>query len=251
MSKKDTVNNFDKKVVLYVDILGFKNKVKKSIQDIETFNNIKNALMYIYNVQSENRHGVLNGKQLNIQISIFSDNIIYSQPLKNDGALFYTVVSAYYLSTELTLLGFLFRGAIIIGDLYHDEKIVFGPALGKAVELEKDAVYPRIILRKEDYEYQIKNPSNSNTSEDEKKYLDYFLKKDDDGFYHIDFLSKIHDYDDKATYIEVLKKIKKIIEDGLTITDDHIRAKYLWLMNQYNSLFDSDMPVEAPSKILF
>ena len=65
------------------------------------------------------------------------------------------------------------------------------------------------------------------------------------------FLSKIHDYDDKATYIEVLKKIKKIIEDGLTITDDHIRAKYLWLMNQYNSLFDSDMPVEAPSKILF
>ena len=100
MSKKDTVNNFDKKVVLYVDILGFKNKVKKSIQDIETFNNIKNALMYIYNVQSENRYGVLNGKQLNIQISIFSDNIIYSQPLKNDGALFYTVVSAYYLSTE-------------------------------------------------------------------------------------------------------------------------------------------------------
>lgn len=249
MTKQSKQNNFNKRVVLYVDILGFKNKVKKSVQDLDTFQAIKDALMYIYKVQKENKTGVPNGKQLDIQISVFSDNIIYSQPLTNEASLFYTVVAAYYLSTELIMKGFLFRGAILIGDLYHDSSIVFGPALGKAVELEKDAVYPRIVVRKDDYDFQIQNPSSSNSSEQEKEFLDYFLKADEDGFYHVDFLSKTYDYDDEMTYIEVLKKTKEIILDGLTINDDHIKSKYIWLMRQYNSVFDESVPSNFPNKI--
>jgi hypothetical protein len=43
--------------------------------------------------------------------------------------------------------GLLIRGAITIGDIVHDDSIVFGPALNRAYELEsQQAIYPRIIL---------------------------------------------------------------------------------------------------------
>ena len=48
---------------------------------------------------------------------------------------------------ELLKLGFLTRGAIVLGELYHRESCVFGPALIRAVEMEKnEAFYPRILV---------------------------------------------------------------------------------------------------------
>nr|WP_317187917.1 hypothetical protein [Acinetobacter gerneri] len=41
----------------------------------------------------------------------------------------------------------LLRGALTIGEIYHDENMVFGPAMVEAYELEsKVAEFPRIIL---------------------------------------------------------------------------------------------------------
>lgn len=42
-------------------------------------------------------------------------------------------------------LGFLTRGAITVGELYHIDNMIFGPALIEAVSLKKEAVYPRLI----------------------------------------------------------------------------------------------------------
>lgn len=46
--------------------------------------------------------------------------------------------------------GILFRGAVVIGDLYNDKIIIFGPAMLEAYELEsKKAIYPRIIIEED------------------------------------------------------------------------------------------------------
>jgi hypothetical protein len=39
----------------------------------------------------------------------------------------------------------LVRGAVVLGKIYHEEGIIFGPALIEAHRLEKHAVYPRIV----------------------------------------------------------------------------------------------------------
>jgi hypothetical protein len=45
------------------------------------------------------------------------------------------------------LQGFLLRGGITIGDIVHDDEVVFGPGLNRAYELESQvARMPRIIL---------------------------------------------------------------------------------------------------------
>ena len=41
---------------------------------------------------------------------------------------------------------FLLRGGVTIGDLFHQQGIIFGPALVEAVKIEEtDAMYPRFI----------------------------------------------------------------------------------------------------------
>jgi hypothetical protein len=47
-------------------------------------------------------------------------------------------------------IGFLIRGGVTIGKLYHSRGVAFGPALVTAVEVEsRVAVYPRVVLSHE------------------------------------------------------------------------------------------------------
>ena len=48
---------------------------------------------------------------------------------------------------ELTLFaGFPVRGAVSVGGLMFTDKFLYGPALVDAVQLEKSAIFPRILL---------------------------------------------------------------------------------------------------------
>ena len=51
------------------------------------------------------------------------------------------------LIVDLLHMGFLTRGAIVVGDLYHRDNIIFGPALVEAHTIEsREAFYPRVIV---------------------------------------------------------------------------------------------------------
>jgi hypothetical protein len=65
------------------------------------------------------------------------------------GAVFDMLYDIYLLQISLIQRGISVRGAISSGKLFHNEAIVFGPALVEAVELEKLAMYPRVILSRE------------------------------------------------------------------------------------------------------
>jgi hypothetical protein len=93
-------------------------------------------------------------------VSTFSDHIVMSASFdqigKEDEALkvfrpFIALSTLYPLvatvATAALRLGFLIRGGMAYGKLYHTGGVVFGPALIDAVALEsKFAVYPRIVL---------------------------------------------------------------------------------------------------------
>jgi len=52
----------------------------------------------------------------------------------------------FFATHELLRVGFLIRGGVTVGGLYHnDAGVIFGPALIEAVAIEKKACYPRII----------------------------------------------------------------------------------------------------------
>jgi hypothetical protein len=133
---------YERKVVVFYDVLGWRQKIVEAGTDLDSINVLKTTI-----------HGwsLLAGSDIQnrgykTRITTFSDNVVISEPV--DGPNFqFLLFRLGYLQVIAAWSGILVRGAITIGDIVHDENIVFGPALNRAYELEsKQAVYPRIIL---------------------------------------------------------------------------------------------------------
>ncbi|MFT3864071.1 MAG: hypothetical protein QM729_07355 [Solirubrobacterales bacterium] len=82
--------------------------------------------------------------------SWFSDNLGLAFPLQSGldfpATVGLTVVAAAAHQLSLALDGMFARGAIAFGSFYADPDFIEGPALNRAVALEKDAGWPRVTL---------------------------------------------------------------------------------------------------------
>lgn len=85
-----------------------------------------------------------------IEFSFFSDNFAVSAPVEHAKWVF-GILS--WASLALLHTNFLVRGAVTLGDLYHEKNVIFGPALIEAVNMEKKVNYPRLICSKKLVEF--------------------------------------------------------------------------------------------------
>lgn len=81
-----------------------------------------------------------------VRVTHFSDCLAISCSPLDDGRR-QLIQLLDHLSNDLLQHGFLLRGGVTIGEIYHQDSMAFGPAFLKAYELEsKFASNPRIIL---------------------------------------------------------------------------------------------------------
>ena len=132
---------YEYRAVVFLDILGFSQLIKAN-REVE----ILDALKVIEGLQNQYPYD----GTTNIEMSAFSDCIVVSD-LVGDGFGVVRIVNyASYLAWKFLDMGVLVRGGVSIGDLYHKNKTVFGPALLEAYELESQlAIYPRILATSE------------------------------------------------------------------------------------------------------
>lgn len=133
--------NYDDYYVAFLDVLGFKELVmtpgKKSDLD-KYFNLVGNAIQEVKD------------RKKPLKSVLISDSVVLAYP-KQDGSiesfkeLCFAVARIQY---ALAIDGFWVRGGISEGNLSIEQtkNIVAGPALVKAYQLEKIAVYPRVIV---------------------------------------------------------------------------------------------------------
>ena len=147
-------------VVAYIDILGFSQMMLSDDPDLRS-NVIKllvqlNSLSSKYGVESRS-HGFASIITCNPELSTFSDNIVISAPIEvvhKENPLgiqtFITNIISLIVSTVWEGLhrGILFRGAVTMGRLYHQQNVVAGKGLLDAIELEGNTTYPRIEVHK-------------------------------------------------------------------------------------------------------
>jgi hypothetical protein len=116
-----------------------------------------------------------------IRVQSISDAVALSTEPTEDGlrAIFHSLT---YLAVDLLCQGFLVRGAVVKGPLYHDDSMVFGAALVRAYNFESEvAKFPRIIVVREVREDVLRfNPT-----------LMDLLRKSDDGPMFIDVLRPV------------------------------------------------------------
>lgn len=148
------MNDYEQRIIVYADILGWSN----ACRDLPQFPSLQKAANKIADYARQfslpvkqalgNAQGAspkLTEQHAVIQFSFFSDNFAVSAPIGHDHVKMIFKIIAF-ATHELLRVGFLIRGAVTLGGLYHDDAgVIFGPALVEAVAIEKKACYPRIV----------------------------------------------------------------------------------------------------------
>lgn len=139
-------------VIAFIDVMGTKEILKNQSKKED----LLNLLLSVH--REEQKEGRLepieNGVSVEANVTSFSDHIVISIPLcknlKNgttlDAALGLIQQHLSRLFSRALAYNFLIRGAIDVGELYHEKHMVFGQSLVDAYLNESKAVYPRIVL---------------------------------------------------------------------------------------------------------
>lgn len=203
-------------IIAYLDILG----AKQMICNDSNFNFLNLLNMFMEDAIEESGGRIFKHKE-ETYIKIFSDNILLAIELKENDeqrddkiTLLFNIVANIY--NEILRYGYLMRGAIVEGEFFHNDKIVYGKALVEAVNLEeKKADTPRILVR-----VKVAEPNSY-----------YYLMQDNDDEIFLNIFHLCGTFDDitfKNNLLEMLKKHKN---------GERIKTKIIWMIKYFNSWF--------------
>jgi hypothetical protein len=145
--------NFENKVVAFIDILGFKsivNDASVNSDKLETLKKLINLLNKAVPLLDQ-RVSVNVPKELIPKHIYISDSIILSAPVSSVKMVDYCGLSVLVMRViQLTQLllskGYLIRGGISTGAVWHGDSNIVGPAYQEAYEIEAETSAPRVEL---------------------------------------------------------------------------------------------------------
>ncbi|MCE9539995.1 MAG: hypothetical protein K8R85_12370 [Bacteroidetes bacterium] len=244
----------NKKIVLFVDLLGFKNLVikneneKKKSKKIKTILNIFSEV-FLKKMPSDHILGDIG--EIKKSISVFSDSVLITIEDKSKeqkylcGIIVEIASQISECQRKLFKHEILLRGGLTLGTMYHEKDMCFGSALIRAYELEsKYAIYPRTLIDNEIIEL-LKKERGENFSQLEKS----FLSKDDTDFYFIDYAKQIKFYQVSENAVAGFSKLNQVKPKTKFSTSkimnilnekvknekkEDVKMKYIWLRNQFD-----------------
>lgn len=142
---------FEKRCVVCLDILGFKNLVadaEKGGAGLPRLLSLRTVLDAHVNWDNQSLESSVPATHVPKYLFI-SDTIIVSTPADAMGVRA-AIVKSIQIYQKLLELGQLLRGAMVIGNAWHDDRNIFGTGWIEAYYAEQnDAIYPRIVVSTE------------------------------------------------------------------------------------------------------
>jgi hypothetical protein len=252
----DEKAQFEKRHVFYGDILGFsKYSLSEFFEPSRCFRlfgqldrMVEEAKTEIDPSSPDPRSGHPPDYIVKPEVIYCSDAIAISTPATNVDAIWLCQAAAQ-IQNDICCHGFLVRGSIVTGDVYHSGNTLFGPAIVKAVELERKGGPPVIIVTDETLKYfrhaisdedkeiiRIREHQLIVTEESPHPYIDPF------------WLTKIHT-DQESISQQTRMNIecwRTLVEWGLKDKEERVREKYLWVANRFNqSLCDKPSGIKC------
>ncbi len=130
--------SYERRVVIFYDVLGWQNHIKRAAKKREDVGLLRRVVLKMVRAPHLK-------KDLEIKVSTFSDNVVISQKPGPNTPMLLMQLAIWQLGAAIN--GFLLRGGVTVGDVIHEDEIVFGPGLNRAYYLEsKIARYPRFVL---------------------------------------------------------------------------------------------------------
>lgn len=233
---------YEKKLVAFVDVLGFKNKTNQITANEKTtlHQNLISIKNYINNLNSQYNSDT----PQQIKSFRFSDSCMFSAPLEKLNKLLCII---YSMQLHFAANDFFMRGGVTYAEIYDRDDFFYGKGLNQAYKLESEkATYPRIILDPKIFN----NWTNAGSiPEYNLSELTSILRKDFDNIIYINFFAPPDEHAreyfnniNMNQHNENLIKIKANIDKNITACrqDPSILAKYIWLLENYCLNNDSE-----------
>ena len=237
-------HSFERRHVLYCDILGFSPYVKGEFFEpsrcFRMFHRldelVRECVKEIDPSSPEPVTGLVPHYIVNPEAIYFSDSIVISTAPTNVDAM-WLCEAAGRIQNSLCHFGFLVRGAITTGDIYHSGNTIFGPAIVRAVEMEKAVNLP--IIEISDETHQIFHAAH--TPEDKEIVAARSRQlisgaNSDVPFVDPFWLLKCHS-SQSTLHPHTKSQIESwraLIEHGLLSKSSEVRAKYRWGAQHFN-----------------
>ena len=222
---------YEKRLVAFVDILGFKSLVEQSKEEPELLGEIVGALQGLVGISKAISKPELGA----FHSQLFSDCFVVTCPFSEEVApSFFALVNS--IGWQLMPFGCWIRGAVTVGDLFVTDEMAVGPALVRTVELESMiANYPRIVI-------------SSEVLHVAKKFAPKTLARDTDGVFFLDYIrfglegialgnSPLHELS-----VAGARKAKDRILVQLNATTEHpqIYNKLQWLSSRWQTAVSAE-----------
>jgi hypothetical protein len=170
----------------------------------------------------------------------FSDNVSLHYAadgrLDEAAALRLLIRDVGLLQAHLFIRGLVARGAVAAGDFYSDDDFIHGPALDRAVVLEKRrAIFPRVVL--DETAAAVVCHGRKADRRGRNGFWHTRLLRDAEGTVFVDYLGVIlHRQADVRAQGVVFARHRDLVESNLRQFDgvDGIEDKYRWLATYHN-----------------
>ena len=144
---------FEKRAVAFIDILGFKNLVDSAVSDnqsLQELSKLVNLLEGAVLTLDESVSGSVPKHLIPDHIYI-SDCIILSAPINDEERTNYdglsiVIMRVIQLTHFFLKAGYLIRGGISVGEVWHTDSNIVGPAYQDAYLLEEKGDKPMVLL---------------------------------------------------------------------------------------------------------
>jgi len=264
---------YEKRIIAFIDILGFRELIKDSEKNPATLEKIYEVINYFKNwekpeswnlktieiEEDAQKKGLANFDLSNKSTcTCFSDSIIVSIKISDgdiNAILSTLIANISYIGSYIIQKGILFRGAITIGNIIHqDNGIILGQGFIDAYNLEsKLATFPRIVVSDKlikELNYPLETKKN-------RYPYHQYLTRDKDGcigFNQLKYFEVVQSWTEMKTDIlkDALDKTRKVIIEGLDYSFElpSVHSKYKWLNNEYNELIILTDNINQPIKEL-
>lgn len=235
----ESSDQYQNRIVAYIDILGFKETIKKT----EGATGDKNLLLNLINVidilKDEVERAISKGEfPPGTTASMFSDCIVVSIPTRESRGAYCLFMILKKLQVQLIRHEILLRGSIVMGELIHREGLIIGPGLISAYQMESKAIYPRIIVdrsvmglfvRKKGKKQPI--PDNLDANRPFLKVKDFAAVStggDFDGCTYIDYFNNVDSFVTMGRD-KYYQDLEKFINPYLSHPNVELRMKYSWI----------------------
>jgi hypothetical protein len=267
------ISNYEDRLCAFVDILGFRELIRKSERQPQLAYEIRKILADVVNAtpvwERDNPTAIIashiqqtgaSAEDASMQAQnlvqeysknergiAFSDSLILSAAADDPRPIQSLIISLLYLSRTLAVSGHYVRGGISLGLLCHESNLCFGPSLISAYDLEQNlAKSPRIIVDEK------VNALLQRLDSFARGPLTCYLKEDTDGIMFLHFLGDSSLRLLEEFRFEHMREIRKQLKRQLTsqTKEMSIKSKLQWLARYFNDALEQ-APMKGIAKLDF